>query len=998
MPRPLTQVDSMEGEVVATAAAGETRRARLGRSFRAVIFDWDGTAVANRREDASAVRGRLERLLRFGTIIAVVTGTNFGNIDRQLCSEMRGAWKQRLYVCANRGSEVYGFDADSRPVLLWSRQASPAEEGLLTEAAERTRRRIERSGLDVRVIANRMNRRKVDLIPVARWADPPKSAMGELLDAVQDRLARAGWKDGLRDVVELAIRSATEVGLADARVTSDVKHVEIGLTDKGDAVDWVLRELGPRGGFRSTDALILGDEFGPIGGVQGSDAKMLTAASVGATCVSVGLEPGGVPERVLHVGGGPAQFLGLLDDQIAQQRSDASAAPTSLADASSRFACPTEGSMLAGDGWLVQQDGLDLTREHEMESIMALGNGYAGVRASLAEGTGLSSPATFLAGVFDEPAEGGGTALARLPDWTRIRLSIDGNQVRSDDGGFAEHRRFVDLRRGVLFRKFRHKDPAGRVTRIEGLRLVSLADRHQFMQCLTLVPENYGARMRFQAAIDCAHEEGTTSMSEPRGHLPEGALVVETRTRATDIVVAVGTLGRLELDGAPVPTERPSDGEHLMAQQWELDVPIGASVRFERRVHVCCSRDVADPALAVCERLRRSARESSLEVVRQHVDAWEQRWSLGEVDVDGDDSARRALRFAVYHLVSAANPDDEFASIGARALSGDAYQGHVFWDVEAFMLPFYIHSNSKAARALLMFRYHTLAEARSKAQTLGWRGALYPWEAGWMGREATPSSVRGPGGQVIPIVNAEQEHHVNAAIAHGVWQYWRATGDDAFFTTAGVEILFETARFWASRCLLRSDGLYHLCGVTGPDEYHEGVDDNAYTNAMAAWNLARACDGSQLLEERFPGRWREVSRALDVSRTDVDKWREVSRRMYSGYQCETNLFEQFQGYFELEDIDLQTLGPRNAPVDVLLGRDRIRRSRIIKQADVLMLLHLLWDDLPNEVRPARASDDPSSGTRIVGDVRTSSSARVIPPSPEDRPTARSCASPHTVCP
>jgi kojibiose phosphorylase len=923
-----------EGAITSTRARDAP--AQLARPFRVLVFDWDGTAVASRQEDASAVRTRLERLLRLGTIVVVVTGTNFGNVDRQLCDAMQGVWKQGLYVCANRGSEVYGFDADSHPILLSKRVASPSEERLLTEAAERTRRRMAQAGLDVRVIANRMNRRKIDLIPVAKWADPPKSAIGALLEAVQDRLGRSGWKGGLREVVELATVAASEVGLRDARITSDVKHVEIGLTDKGDAIDWAVRELGSQRGFQPSDMLVVGDEFGPIGGVSGSDAKMLTPGSIGASHASVGSEPGGVPEGVLHVGGGPPQFLRLLDAQIAMHRGGA----------------PPMGELTPSrDEWLLQQGGLDLAREHEVESILALGNGHAGVRASLAEGTGFSASATFLAGVFDERARGDGMALAHLPDWTRIRVSIDGNWVRPDDGGLVEHRRYLDLRQGILFRTLRHRDSAGRMTRIEEMRLVSLFDRHELVQCITLVPENYGARLRFTAAIDCSGDVGLTSLSEPRGRAPEGVLVVEMRTRATGIVVAMGSLNRLELDGARVAAKQTSIADHDLAQEWELDAPISASIRFDRRVHVYSSRDVAHPAGVVRERLGRADHESTHEVIRRHTGAWEQRWQLGEVEVEGEESARKALRFAVYHLAAAANPDDELVSIGARALTGDAYRGHVFWDVEAFMLPFYIHSNPRAARALLMFRYNTLTEARAKARALGYRGALYPWEAAWQGKEATPSAVRGPGGEVIPIVNAEQEHHVNAAIAYGVWQYWHATGDDAFLLDAGAELLFETARFWASRCVRLPDGLLHLRGVMGPDEYHEGVDDNAYTNALASWNIARACDAWRFLQERFPDRC-TASGGFEVSQADVDGWQEIARKMYRGFDRETNLFEQFQGYFDLEDIDLGALGPRTAPVDVLLGRERIRRSKIIKQADVLMLIHMLWDELPEEVRLA----------------------------------------------
>jgi trehalose/maltose hydrolase-like predicted phosphorylase len=172
-------------------------------------------------------------------------------------------------------------------------------------------------------------------------------------------------------------------------------------------------------------------------------------------------------------------------------------------------------------------------------------------------------------------------------------------------------------------------------------------------------------------------------------------------------------------------------------------------------------------------------------------------------------------------------------SISARALTGDAYFGHVFWDTESYLLPFYTLTWPAAARALLMYRYHTLGPARAKAARLGFRGALYAWESADTGEETTPDHLVGPDGMIVRVLCGVQEHHISADIAYAVWRYWEATRDEAFLLEAGGEILLETARFWASRPTREADGLYHIRGVIGPDEYHENVDDNAFTNGMA---------------------------------------------------------------------------------------------------------------------------------------------------------------------
>ena len=302
--------------------------------------------------------------------------------------------------------------------------------------------------------------------------------------------------------------------------------------------------------------------------------------------------------------------------------------------------------------------------------------------------------------------------------------------------------------------------------------------------------------------------------------------------------------------------------------------------------------------------------------------------------------------------MSAANPDDEHVSIGARALTGDAYLGHVFWDTEIFLLPFYTFTWPAAARALLMYRFHTLPAARAKAARLGYRGALYAWESADTGEEATPPYVIRPDGEVIRIRCGTDEQHISADIAYAVWQYWQVTRDVRFLLDAGAEILLETARFWASRAALEEDGRYHIRGVIGPDEYHEGVDDNAYTNGMARWNIERGLEVAALLERRWPERWATLRERLDLTAAELARWRDVEDRLVTGYDPATGLFEQFAGFFALAPVDLTAFTPRTAPMDVLLGPERTRRSQVIKQADVVMLLALLWDRFPSAVRDA----------------------------------------------
>ena len=569
--------------------------------------------------------------------------------------------------------------------------------------------------------------------------------------------------------------------------------------------------------------------------------------------------------------------------------------------------------------WIVVEDGFTLTREHEVESLLAIGNGYVGSRASLAEGCALSAPATFVAGVFTEKG-GFGPELARTADWSRLSIAVEGQPLRLDSGRQRRHRRILDLRQGVLWREWRHQDAGGRITRLRELRFASLADRHLLVQCLTLTAENYSGRV----TID-------TSTRGALRHLTDGG--IEIAMALSMWLVEPGSGGAMELP----------HGEVSFALQR------GKACRIDRIAAVHTSRDAEEPAAAVRRHAVRAMGDLA-GIIDQHRRAWLTRWAASDLRVGGDDVAQRTLRFAIYHLVSAANPEDEQISIGARGLAGTAYKGHVFWDTDIFMLPFFLLTYPEAARALLMYRYHTLPGARAKAARLGDCGAFYAWESTDSGDETTPPLVLGPDGEAIGILTGEQELHISADVAFAVWSYWNATGDERFLIEAGAKILIETARFWACRVVREDEGCYHIRGVIGPDEYHETVDDNAYTNVMAQWNLETAEQIAGLMAGRWPAEWQALASRLGIEEGEPARWRQIARNLYTGFDGRTGLFEQFQGYFGLEDIDLAAFQPRSAPMDVLLGRERTQQSKVIKQPDVVMLIHLLWDRFPPDVR------------------------------------------------
>ena len=295
----------------------------------------------------------------------------------------------------------------------------------------------------------------------------------------------------------------------------------------------------------------------------------------------------------------------------------------------------------------------------------------------------------------------------------------------------------------------------------------------------------------------------------------------------------------------------------------------------------------------------------------------------------------------MYHLISSADPESDLASVGARGLTGRGYKGHVFWDTEVFILPFFIYTHPATARALLAYRYRTLDAARARAASLGYRGALFAWESADTGEDVTPTQAVGPDGRPVRILTGEQEHHVAADVAWAAWRYWEATGDDEFLSRMGAEIILETARFWVSRTRRGDDGRYHIDGVIGPDEYHEGVRDNAFTNVLARWNIERAFDVGRILKASDSAQWANLSRRIGVTPTEFREWQAVAEGLFDGLDPDTGLYEQFAGFFGLEDIRAAEMAERPFAGDLLLGRDRLHGAQVVKQADVLMFIHML---------------------------------------------------------
>jgi trehalose/maltose hydrolase-like predicted phosphorylase len=817
----------------------------VARRFEAVVFDWDGTAVPDRAADATGVRRLVEELSRAGVHLAVVTGTHIGNVDAQLRARPHGPG--RLYLCLNRGSEVF-LVGRGEPDLVFRRQASPAEDDALDKAAAATVAQLAARGLHTEVVSQRLNRRKIDLIPEPEWDDPPKARIGELLAAVEMRLRGAGL-GGLHDAIAVAEAAAGEAGLTNAKVTSDAKHVEIGLTDKADSARWIFHELWELG-VAPSQVLVAGDEFGPLGGLPGSDSYLLTSEADGATAFSVGREPTGTPAGVVALAGGPPAFAAVLEEQLGRRR---------------RRELPL---LVDDDRWTVTIRGFDPELERAHASLLTLADGVIGTSGSPVGSHPAARPRVLAAGLY--VGSGPDTELAPCPVWTRL----DGELPRP-----LWFERRLDLRTGTL------RQQLGRDDDVDALLFSSLARPGT-------------AVLRARGRVELLESE------RPLAAIPNPS--DEGRT-----------------DGAEWLRETTGSGGVVAAACDELD----GAVLDRVATYVVDPESAPDPERAVV-RLG-SARGAGFDVLLgEHRARWADRWRSADIVIEGDDELQRLVRFALFHLMASVH-DEGAAAVGARGLSGPAYRGHVFWDSDVFVLPFLAATHPQAARAMLEYRLRRLHAARANAARLGRAGARFPWESASSGADVTPSHAYDRSGRVVPIRTGELEEHIVADVAWAAGFYLDWSGDAAFAGGPGAELLAETARYWASRIRRDTAGRAHVYGVIGPDEYHEPVDDNAFTNVMARWNLRRAAgavtDGATAAERQL--------------------WLDLADALVDGYDDRSRVYEQFAGFHRLEPLIVADLARRPIAADLLLGHERVAGAQVVKQADVLMLHQLVPDEV-----------------------------------------------------
>jgi len=550
----------------------------------------------------------------------------------------------------------------------------------------------------------------------------------------------------------------------------------------------------------------------------------------------------------------------------------------------------TLSSALGAAEWQITESGFEPGRANLLETLFTVGNGRLGTRGSLEEGHVGELSGTFLSGVYDGyqvPV----IDLVNAPDWLSFVVTVDGMRLDVQSCSVVEHERALDFRHGVLHRRTVFQDAAGRRTRLDTVRFASFADRRLCGLRVELTPLDHDAEVTVTSALVGrrrnlerlpVYPEGTTFEPEVRWekwarakHLMEvgkaehdDAIYLEMRTIETGIGLGYGAVLRASQEPERRTVRR--SFEQIEDIQ-EFAVAGGQVLRLDKLISIATSRDAVDAVQPAClETLRAHAAagfDASLERSRE---VWESMWADCDCVIEGDPEATKAVRFGIYQLLIAANGDDPTVNIGAKSLTGEGYRGHVFWDTEILMLPFFIYTQPDTARTLLRYRYHTLPAARELAWECGMRGARYPWESADTGREECPMwTVDGAN----RFWTRDEEIHVSADVAYGILTYVEVTGDTDFLLEFGAEILFETSRFWVDRAEYDPvTDRYAIKQVMGPDEFHSHVDNNAFTNRMAQWSLTQSAHVFTTLSEQHADALAAIVAKIGLQPQEVDQW------------------------------------------------------------------------------------------------------------------------------
>jgi kojibiose phosphorylase len=611
---------------------------------------------------------------------------------------------------------------------------------------------------------------------------------------------------------------------------------------------------------------------------------------------------------------------------------------------------------LSAEEWLLRRKGFRKSEKSIQvnETLLTIGNGYLNIRGSLEELPPGHSGGMYLSGVYDK-SEADVEELVKCPMWTDVSIWSEGHKFDLATCKALWHEQILDLKKGTLHRVTTFKDPAGKIITLETIRLVFMHDVHLGFMQVKITPRNFSGPLRVFTGLNgdvCNRgffpREQLKHLQLERIERGRVFMYLEMKTRERGIRISESASWKLVSPSFHALKWEPRIYGEKFTSEITLDVQKGESYIFEKLAVVATSREFKAEEMfksSICK-LKSYVRSGAAAEITAHLEAWDKKWKQADVVINGDPEAQHALRYNIYQLLINGPPTPQ--GIGAKFLSSEGYLGHVFWDTEIFILPFFIYNFPETARNMLLYRYNTLGGAKKNAQKMGYKGAKYAWESAITGEDVTPRFASKLERTIRLIYTGTEEDHIVSDVIYGLEKYFRVTGDVDFLMDYGLEMVFLTARFWASR-VVKNGAHYEIHCVIGPDEFHEHVNNNAYTNFMVKWHLRLAAMLFKYMGRNNFEVLQELSSRIALDSQEVDSWVDISRNLKLLYDSDSKLYEQFDGYFALKDYIIKGFDRKGHP---MLPRGvhyrNIQSTRIIKQADVLSMMllfpHAFSDD------------------------------------------------------
>lgn len=602
------------------------------------------------------------------------------------------------------------------------------------------------------------------------------------------------------------------------------------------------------------------------------------------------------------------------------------------------------------DPWRLVEDRFDPARVKSSESLFALGNGVMGGRANFEERySGPSLQGNYIGGVYYPDKTRVGWWKNGYPEyfakvlnaafWIGVDVAVDGEPLDLAAVGVKAFYREMDMRRSVLTRRMRVVLKNGAEVAVEAVRFFSLARRELGVVKYAVTPLDRAASITFSPHIDADVRNADANYDEKFWEeVSTYADAVQSRTRKSGFEAAWAQA--VELDGADWRCETcPEKVRSTAAVRREK----GCAAVLYKYAGICSSLNHAPAELMAAARAVAAdgLRTGFDALLREQEAAWAARWHGCDIVIGGDPAAQQGIRFCIFMLLQTYTGVDTRLNIGPKGFTGEKYGGVTYWDTEAYCLPFYMATAGQdVARELLVYRYNQLDKAVENAAKLGFRdgAALYP----------------------MVTINGEECHneweitfeeiHRNGAIAYAIHNYIRYTGDRQYLADCGLEVLLSVARFWAQRITWsEARRKYVMLGVTGPNEYENNVNNNWYTSYIACWSMRYAAEAARWVRENHPADYARIcaKRSFDEA-AETARWCEIADNMYLGEDRELGIFLQQDGYLDKEQVLAKDLDPAERPINQKWSWDRILRSCLIKQADVLQGLYFFGEDFDPE--------------------------------------------------